>query len=104
MILAGDIGGTSTRLGFFEVENGRLNLVVEQTYPSREHRNLEQILRAFISTHKLTADCAAFGIAGPVRHGRVETPNLSWVVDAQSLERDLNLKPVGLINDLEANA
>jgi len=104
MILAGDIGGTSTRLGFFAVESGRLNLVIEQTYPSREHKSLEEILSAFISAHKLAADCAAFGIAGPVRRRRVETSNLSWVVDAESLERELNLKPVGLINDLEANA
>jgi glucokinase len=104
MILAGDVGGTSTRLAFFNVEGGRLKLAVEQTYPSRDHGSLDEILRVFISTHQQAADCAAFGIAGPVRRGRVETPNLSWVVEAESLERELGLKSIGLINDLEANA
>jgi len=104
MILAGDIGGTSTRLAFFSVEAGRLRLAVEQVYPSRDHKSLEEILLKFISAQRRNADCAGFGIAGPVRHGRVETSNLSWVVEAASLERELGLKSVGLINDLEANA
>jgi glucokinase len=81
-----------------------LKLVVEQRYASRDCGSLEEILRAFVSAHDRAADCAAFGIAGPVRQGRVETPNLSWVVEAQSLEQELGLKSVGLINDLEANA
>ena len=52
MILAGDIGGTSTRLANFEVQNDRLNLVVEQTYPSREHSSLEEIIRTAWTWHR----------------------------------------------------
>jgi glucokinase len=104
MILAGDIGGTSTRLAFFEVMAGHLRLVVEQTYPSREHRGLDEIVTRFVAAHELPVECACFGIAGPVKHGRAETPNLAWVVDAKNLARGLGLPTVGLINDLEANA
>jgi glucokinase len=104
MILAGDIGGTSTRLASFEVRNGRLSLVIEQTYPSREHSSLEEIAAGFIGAHELKVDCAGFGIAGPVRHGRVAATNLPWIVDAQVLARELKLKAVRLVNDLEANA
>ena len=40
MILAGDIGGTSTRLALFDVAGGRLQPIVQQKYPSREHASL----------------------------------------------------------------
>ena len=40
MILAGDIGGTRTRLAAFEIEGSKLKCVVEKTYPSQEHNGL----------------------------------------------------------------
>jgi len=75
MILAGDIGGTSTRIGVFETAGSRLTPVVEEVYSSREHAGLDQIVRKFVSTHSLSITCASFGVAGPVRNGRSETPN-----------------------------
>jgi glucokinase len=104
MILAGDVGGTSTRLAFFEVRAGRLQVQAEQTYPSREHGGLDEIARAFVVAHRLTPRHACFGIAGPVRHGRVQATNLPWVVDTGQVAAALGLADVGLINDLEANA
>ena len=103
MILAGDVGGTSTRLAFFAVEDGRLNLVVEKDYPSRGHKSLDEIVVEFVSDHKLATELACFGIAGPVQHGRVETPNLPWVVDQETIARELGIQSAGLINDLVAN-
>lgn len=103
MILAGDVGGTSTRLAFFTVEGGRLNLVLEKHYPSRRHNGLDEIVREFISHHRLAIEYACFGIAGPVQHGRVETPNLPWVVDQEIISRELRIESVWLINDLLAN-
>ena len=104
MILAGDIGGTSARLALFDSEGGRLQMVAEQTYPSRQYKGLEGIASAFAANHNTRIARACFGIAGPVRNGHVATPNLAWVVDAKSLAQDLGLKAVKLINDLEANA
>ena len=104
MILAGDIGATNSRLAFFTERGGRLEPVVEATYASRDHANLEAIVKAFVSAHDLPIDVACFGIAGPVRHGRSDTTNLPWDVDAQDLARALRLRSVGLLNDLEAHA
>jgi glucokinase len=104
MILAGDIGGTNTRLAFFEQDGRRLTLVAEATFPSRAHPGLEAVLRTFVSAHRLPIARACFGVAGPVRHGRCEATNLAWVVDARQVARELGLETVGLINDLEANA
>ena len=104
MILAGDIGGTNSRLAFFSERGGRLEPVVEATYPSRDDANLEAIVKTFVSAHDLPIDVACFGVAGPVRHGRSDTTNLSWDVDARELARALHLRSVRLLNDLEAHA
>lgn len=105
MILAGDIGGTNSRLAFFEVENGRLHLVTEAVFPSRESRGLDEIVTKFVQgASKCKLDLAAFGIAGPVRNGRVETSNLPWIVEGSRLSKELHIDDVWLINDLEANA
>jgi glucokinase len=104
MILAGDIGATNSRLAFFSERGGRLEPVVEATYPSGDYANLEAIIKNFVSTHDQPIDVACFGVAGPVRHGRSDTTNLPWDVDAQELAAALRLRTVGLLNDLEAHA
>jgi glucokinase len=104
MILAGDIGGTSTRLALLEPSGDRLRIAIEKVYASPAHAGLEEIVAKFISEHPATITSAAFGIAGPVRNGRVQTPNLAWLVDGALVARTLGLARVALINDLEANA
>jgi glucokinase len=104
VILAGDIGGTNARLAFFDVENGRFKLISATVFPSHQYSGLEQIVSEFLGTTDIRPDQACFGVAGPVRNGRVETSNLPWVVEAQRLATSLQLKNVLLINDLEANA
>jgi len=104
MILAGDIGGTHTRLAFFEVEGKSLSIVVEEIVASHDYANLDVIVSKFTADHPCNVTQACIGVAGSVVHGRCEATNLPWVVDAQVLSRALNLPTVGLINDLEANA
>jgi glucokinase len=101
MILAGDIGGTKTNLAFF---NDALETVASQSYPSRDHAGLGEILDRFLADSKLHPQQAAFGVAGPVRDGRCKATNLPWIVDSAELAQQLHLAQVGLINDLEANA
>ena len=43
MILAGDIGGTNSRLANFEVVQGRVHPIVEETFPSRGSASLDDI-------------------------------------------------------------
>jgi glucokinase len=104
MILAGDIGGTNSRLAYFNVENGTFVVAAEGVFPSREHRGLEEIVTQFVEGQKIHPEVACFGVAGPVRNGRVETSNLPWTVEASRLASELQLPSAMLINDLEANA
>jgi len=104
MILAGDIGGTNARLAYFQPQNGHLRLVSERVYPSREHRELGEIVSRFVDDSGTHPDVACFGIAGPVRNGRVETSNLPWVIEQSRLAKQIHLPATMLINDLEASA
>jgi glucokinase len=104
MILAGDIGGTHARLAYFQPQNGHLRLVSERTFPSREHSELGEIVSKFLDDSGARPEAACFGIAGPVRNGRVETSNLPWVIEQSRLAKQIHLPATLLINDLEASA
>ncbi len=104
MILAGDIGGTNTRLAFFEGTPDKLKPVVIEVFPSGEHDGPAAIAKKFLVKHNQKVDAACFGIAGAVVDGRVKTPNLPWEVDAREIAAELSLKHVELVNDLLANA
>ena len=104
MILAGDIGGTNTRLAFFEGTPDHLKPVAIEVFPSAAHKGPEEIARKFLAKHKLPVDAACFGIAGAVVDGRVEPTNLPWLVDERDIAGALGLDHIQLINDLLANA
>ena len=104
MILAGDIGGTHTRIALFQLNEDRLQKVLDRVYPSRNYRGLDEILSVFISNDNVRVSAACFGIAGPVVNGKVSTPNLAWIVDALQLAKLLQVTTVWLINDLQAHA
>ncbi|HXZ79624.1 MAG TPA: glucokinase [Terriglobales bacterium] len=104
MILAGDVGGTHTRLAAFESEGNKLQLAVERIYNSQEHSGLSEIVRDFVKSEGIPVQRACFGVAGPVRAGRSKISNLPWTIDSRELAQQLRLTSVGLINDLEAYA
>jgi glucokinase len=104
MILAGDIGGTNARLAYFQPQNGSLHMVSERVFPSREHSELGEIVSMFLHDSSTRPEVACFGVAGPVRNGRVETSNLPWIVEQSRLAKQIHLPATLLINDLEANA
>jgi glucokinase len=105
MILAGDIGGTNTRLALFTEATARDGGSPDAaaTFVSAEHDGLGTVVERFLAEHPAEVDRACFGVAGPVRHGRCEATNLAWSVDASELAGALGLPNVQLINDLEAN-
>ena len=103
-VLAGDIGGSTTRLGVFEVVDDELSCIREQSFASAAVSGLEEILSEFLGGEESGCRGACFGIAGPVTGRRMCTTNLPWVVDADDLEHTTGISPVVLINDLEATA
>ncbi len=104
IILVGDIGGTHSRIAYYDFETSQLKFLVEEIYPSVDYTSLDAIVRKFVASHGVKSKQACFGVAGPVRDGRVRATNLPWTVDASRLAQQLALKTVTLINDLEAIA
>ena len=104
MILAGDIGGTKTNLGLFDVPGGTLSKLTDKRYPSGQHAGLEEIVKDFLSVTGAKVSAASFGIAGPVVDYQVRAGNLPWVVDGATMAKLVGLPRVRLMNDLEATA
>jgi glucokinase len=105
MFLAGDIGGTKTLIALFEEAGDRLRAVREETFHSRDHASLEEILGRFLAGGErppIQAGC--FGVAGAVVDGKSHTTNLPWALDELTLANALRIPRVKLLNDLEAAA
>ena len=105
IVLAGDIGGTKTRLGLFtRVEpDAPLITIHQERFVSRENADFESLCTGFLKERPEKPGAAAFGIAGPIVNGRCEATNLHWVIEQSSLERLLSCR-VTMINDLESMA
>jgi glucokinase len=133
MILAGDIGGTKTRLALFEWKDQRVEPQTEQVYVSGDYKSFEEILAEFLNppqpepiestelgesgqpiedatpepgpqSTELKIDAACIGVAGPVIDNCCHTTNLPWVVDGGGLAQRFGIPTVRLLNDLEATA
>ncbi len=101
MLLAGDVGGTNMRLALYDEEDGRLVERRRARFPTRDFSTLHDAFDGFLAGEtRLRA--AAFGVAGPVRHGRAEGTNVAFSIDAEEIRADLGV-PSAVLNDLEAN-
>jgi glucokinase len=103
MLLAGDMGGTHTRLRLFDPAGGAAD--VEHVFKNREFPDFEAALARFLSdAGGASVGAAALAVAGPVIGGVVRMTNLGWTLDERVLSSLLGGAPVRLLNDLEAAA
>jgi len=103
MILAADVGATTTRLGLFSREGLRLRPVARRDVPSQAAASLEEIVASFLAdAPRSRITRCAVGVAGPVLDGRSQIVNLPWSVDGKRLASALGLGRVTLLNDVEA--
>jgi glucokinase len=113
IVLAGDIGGTNSRLALYEVPLSGTPLF-EHTYPSAGHTSLDDIAEVFLDEAARALEgrlgkakgipAACFGVAGPVENNICRATNLPWVVDGRALASRLGIGRVQLVNDLYAAA
>jgi glucokinase len=103
MILAGDIGGTHTRLALFDPSASPLIPMRLHDYASHDYPGLAEIAVDFLSHCDEKPQSCCFGVSGPVVEGKSHPTNLPWALDAADLKARLGA-PTMLINDLEANA
>ena len=73
MLLAGDLGGTKTRLGLFRSEPERPEPTHVRDYATLAFPSLGDMVGAFLKTADMPhaeVDAACFGVAGPARADR----------------------------------
>ena len=104
MLIAGDIGGTTTRLALVSSDGGPRKFIAEQEFHSGDYKGLQPIVEAFLADTGGRATSACFDVAGPVIGGRAHLTNLPWDLDEATLCSGLGLQRVTLLNDLRAIA
>jgi len=103
LVLAGDVGATKTNFALFETKGNSFTEVARKQFASKEYKNLAAIIKLFLKD-KPFPQSVCLGVAGPVINERVRLSNISWDIDSKELAKYFKIKPVKLLNDLEANA
>ena len=108
-LLVGDIGGTKTILRLVRaVTAAPPSLCFEATYPSQAYPDLVPMVKEFLQQATTQTgqvyhpERACFAIAGPVVNNCSSLTNLTWLLQGDRLEAELDLARVDLINDFEA--
>ena len=104
MLIAGDIGGTTTRLALVDRRAGARRPIREQDFASADFAALQPIVESFLAAAVDRPSSACFSVAGPVLGGRAHLTNLPWDLEEGELARGLGLRQVRLLNDLQAIA
>lgn len=102
MILAGDVGGTKTLLGLFEIVDDNLILLEKKKFISKDFNSLQEIISKFAGSNNIEA--AVFGVPGPALKGEVKLTNLDWNLSEAQISKELDIPKVKLVNDLGATA
>jgi glucokinase len=104
MLIAGDVGGTKTRLALVSPDSGPRTFLDEKEYHSQDFPDLQPIVADFLGSRGAEVTSACFDVAGPVIDGHAHLTNLPWNLDEKILARDLKMQRVSLLNDLKAIA
>jgi glucokinase len=107
MVLAGDVGGTSTRIGLYDSLAARPRPLVVREFETLKYGGLSAILEDFASDERVRygdIESACFGVAGPVVGHSAKLTNVPWSLDARVVAADFQIATVSLLNDLEAMA
>ncbi|RMF63441.1 MAG: glucokinase [Calditrichaeota bacterium] len=102
MILAGDVGGTKTRLALYDVQQKQYTRKDTETFASRDYSSLEEVVTAFLRSRRVRVECACLGVPGPVMNGEVEVTNLPWRLSERRLSQATGIARFRLVNDLVA--
>ncbi|MEE9494587.1 MAG: glucokinase [Gammaproteobacteria bacterium] len=104
IVLAGDVGGTGTRLAVYRLDGKVRQTLAQADFPSQSFALFEHILDNFLAESDVEIEVACFGVAGPVRDGIARVTNLPWQISVAGISQRYAIRQVFLINDLEANA
>lgn len=116
--LAGDIGGTNSRLVLYESTSaGPLDasdfssilshtVVAQHYYKNHEFQSFTEVLCAFTAAPAVQAapiDACCLATAGPVSNNRINFTNREgWIIDGRVIREEFGIRHVQLVNDFVA--
>ncbi len=106
-LIAGDIGGTHSRLAWVTGDGAtRPARRFERDYPSAAFATADDLIRQFIGDAGAPAspDSLLLAVPGPVASQHVALTNLDWRLDAADMRASLGIARVRFINDFQAAA
>lgn len=103
-VLGCDVGGTKVNLAVYSRAAGLFAPLVEQTYASAAHQDLEAIIADFLAGCGYAVKRAGIAVAGPVINNRAKLTKLPWLVEAAKLQNRFAFSEVVLLNDLVATS
>ncbi len=104
LVLAGDIGATKTNMAIYAMADGEPSAISECSYLNHDHTGIEEIVRMFLEDTERSPRTSCFGVAGTVKGGICDMPNLGWHLDEGALTGLLGMRQIKILNDLEATA
>lgn len=102
MILAGDIGGTNTRLALYRRDLVRAEPLHRASFRNDDFASVHDIVGKFLSDSERPT-LACFGVAGLVDNGVCHLTNRNWIVSERAFADQLGV-PAILANDVAAAA
>jgi glucokinase len=102
MILAGDIGGTNTRLALFDEQIRPLQEPMK--FPTGNGQQLESQIKQVLEKFGKPVGRGCIAVAGPVIEGVCRSTNIGRTFVQDEIGKAVGLKSFTLINDLVGNA
>lgn len=107
MLLAGDVGGTKTLLGLFDLHTPRPLPIAVHEFSTLDFSGLTSLVSAFATQSGVpmaSIRSACFGVAGPVIGEAASLTNVPWRIDGPGIAGTFSIPRVALLNDLQAMA
>lgn len=117
-LLAGDIGGTNSRLVLYQAPDNAdeltdsktissHNVVAQMYYKNNDFQSFSEVLCSFISmpaVRDVKIHSCCFAVAGPVTENHINFTNREgWIIDGNSIKEEFGIDSVILMNDFVVN-
>ena len=106
MTLLADLGGTNVRFGLADTTR-EVPLLADSVrrYKVDEFSSLAEAAKHYLKETGLSAQRAVFAAAGRISDGQtVQITNNPWAISAATMQRELKLESVHLVNDFAAQS